>query len=130
MLYYGCTDIQGCYTFMVNCTLYIRYVFLFCLTLLSILKLKSAFVWCAFAHAFLYNPVYYLRFFKLKVNLSISSLACAYLKSYIIQNLNLDMQFPPPSLFHEIILFKLFACVFKVMVFLSIIRDNVLSHLS
>lgn len=40
------------------------------------------------------------------------------------------MQFPPPSLFYEIISFKPFACIFKITVFFSIIRDNVLSHLS
>lgn len=45
-------------------------------------------------------------------------------------NLHLEAPFPPPSLFHEIILFRLFTCILKIMVLFSIIRDNVLSHLS
>ena len=48
---------------------------------------------------------------------------------YIMYNLHLEARFPPPSLFHEIILFS-FTCIFKIMLLLSIIRDNVLSHLS
>ena len=42
-------------------------------------------------------------------------------------NLHLEARFPPPSLFHEIILFS-FTCIFKIMLLLSIIRDNVLIY--
>ena len=49
---------------------------------------------------------------------------------YIMYNLHLEAPFPPPSLFHEIILFSFFTCTFKIMLLFSIIRDNALSHLS